>query len=1203
VAGGSGGYSSVGAGGAAGNGSSTLTVSNTTVNSLGGYVGANGGNGGDAAGTSSGAVGGTATASVSTSGAFRDYASGQATGGTGGRTFGTGTGGVGGAAASTATATSTTKGTYNVAAYTRVSGGQGGGNNDAGNGGAGGAATGSSATATESGATGGRALADARSYGGTGGRATGAGSVGGAGSAASGTAATASGFNAVVRAYQTGGSGGRGYSGASGGAGASSTLTNAVSGTTTGGYLTFHQGTAGGNGGYGTAAAGSGGTGTSSLTFDDVTQNAIQASSLRAYIGGQGGNGGGGSTGSTGGAGTATLNLTGASNVDGIATGTGGGGQGSSAVGGAGTATATVTATIGTATAAATAIGGSGSTEAAANATSTAITTAGQQAEATSTGTGGSGLATATATTSGTGIATGISSIAQDPVTTVASEAQSFANSVNPYGYAGSSIESYASGTLAPNSSFVSNVFAANSKIAATSSPGNITGLGGSNAAVFGAGVEGMNNPASETGSHTYTESQDFTLNGSIISGHLIVGLDGYQVAGSTGDTSDFSNLTFTVTVGGVTKVNDSFTSLSAAEAFFSNDAVDAGTFSSTANLAVDVSLSVTTSTAGFDFGQSFVLGSTDGYAPPVVTAPSSVVDGQGKPAAIPGVSVSEATPLTAGQTVTVNLSDTHGLLSETAAQGTITGSGTTSLTLTGTVAQVNADLATLKVTDSTLPSDTITVTSSDSRTGDGAPVTIGVSVNTPPSIAAPSSATVTEGTATPITGVSLAETGNTTGETFTATLSDANGLLSATGTGVSGSGTTMLTITGSLSQVNADLATLQDTDSTLPSDTITIKASDSLGNSATNATIAVTVSSSGGQTFTFTTGVDHFVGGSANDTFVAASKTLSKGDTADGGGGTNTLELMGGGTFDLADPTTLTNILLVTATEGAGSAKPTITLRNGLNVTLDLASGTGGSAGATIKGANDSSIINLGSGKDTVTVGSANETINGGSGEDTIEVNASTIDAKINGGTNAKTVLELTVGGTVTMGAAITDIPTVELKKAANFTANAESGLTIKGSKSADTLTAGGSGQTLTGNGGADTLVGSTAGGDTFEDTYTNLNGVTIDNFAASGDAIDITNLSSKGATESFSNGKLTVVNGTKSVTINLAGTFTTADFHLSADGSGTKITQSGGSDAAVQALVQAMASFAPDVPVAASPGGQSLDPLTPLLAAAHAH
>lgn len=91
-------------------------------------------------------------------------------------------------------------------------------------------------------------------------------------------------------------------------------------------------------------------------------------------------------------------------------------------------------------------------------------------------------------------------------------------------------------------------------------------------------------------------------------------------------------------------------------------------------------------------------------------------------------------------------------------------------------------------------------------------------------------------------TGLSLSETGNTTGETFTVKLSDTNGLLSANGTGVGGAGTKALTITGSADQVNANLATVTDTGATTPSDTIAMTATDSFGNNAPATSIAVTV-------------------------------------------------------------------------------------------------------------------------------------------------------------------------------------------------------------------------------------------------------------------------------------------------------------------------------------------------------------------------
>src|SRR5258705_517347 len=223
----------------------------------------------------------------------------------------------------------------------------------------------------------------------------------------------------------------------------------------------------------------------------------------------------------------------------------------------------------------------------------------------------------------------------------------------------------------------------------------------------------------------------------------------------------------------------------------------------------------------------------------PVITAPATAVVGVGKPIGISGVSLSE-TGNTTGETFTVTLVDTNGLLSAT---GTgITGSGTTTLTISGTLAQVNADLATLTDTDSNLAADTITLTALDSFGNTAEIGKTSCRERGQISMAAPSLTKNGVGKPIAISGVSLSETGKTTGQTFTVTLTDTKGLLSATGTGTTGPGRTTPTITGTLAQVNADLATLKDTDSNLAADTITLTALDSFGNTAAQKQIAVTV-------------------------------------------------------------------------------------------------------------------------------------------------------------------------------------------------------------------------------------------------------------------------------------------------------------------------------------------------------------------------
>ncbi len=227
---------------------------------------------------------------------------------------------------------------------------------------------------------------------------------------------------------------------------------------------------------------------------------------------------------------------------------------------------------------------------------------------------------------------------------------------------------------------------------------------------------------------------------------------------------------------------------------------------------------------------------------PPVLTAPASVTVNQNAATAIAGLSVTE-TGNTTGETFTVQLADSAGDLS---AAGTgISGAGTTALTITGSLAQVNADLATLTSTDAASSADTISLNVSDSLGGAAAPASVSVAVkvhNGPPVIAAPASATVNQNAATAIAGVSLSETGSTTGEIFTVQLADTAGDLSATGAGISGAGTTALTITGSLALVNADLATLTDTDAASSADTISLNVTDSLGGSAAPAVVSVAV-------------------------------------------------------------------------------------------------------------------------------------------------------------------------------------------------------------------------------------------------------------------------------------------------------------------------------------------------------------------------
>jgi autotransporter-associated beta strand protein len=224
--------------------------------------------------------------------------------------------------------------------------------------------------------------------------------------------------------------------------------------------------------------------------------------------------------------------------------------------------------------------------------------------------------------------------------------------------------------------------------------------------------------------------------------------------------------------------------------------------------------------------------------APPSLTGPASVVVGQGQTAAIGGLSILDADAANFGQTVTASFSDSLGVLTATGVG--VSGSGSHNLTISGALAQVDAALSTLTYSAATAGADTLAATLSDGfgMTGAGS---LAITVNGPPQISASGALVVGVGRTGPIGGLSVSEVGSTAGETFTVVLTDDSGLLSTDGPGVSGNGTTSLTLTGSLAQVNAALANLTDDDVNAGSRTLNISTRDSLGGSSVS-TVQISV-------------------------------------------------------------------------------------------------------------------------------------------------------------------------------------------------------------------------------------------------------------------------------------------------------------------------------------------------------------------------
>ena len=182
---------------------------------------------------------------------------------------------------------------------------------------------------------------------------------------------------------------------------------------------------------------------------------------------------------------------------------------------------------------------------------------------------------------------------------------------------------------------------------------------------------------------------------------------------------------------------------------------------------------------------------------------------------------------------------------------GPLSGSGSKSLTLAGTLAQINAALGTLADLDSTTLSDSIALHAVDQFNVSSATQNLAVTVNSLPTISAPASDVVGIGQSAVLSGLGVNESGNTTGETLTVIVSDSQGLLTGNTSGggaIANNGTDDITITGTFAQVEAILGALAIKEASGTSDTVTVTATDGFGNSATPASIAITIEQRAGR-------------------------------------------------------------------------------------------------------------------------------------------------------------------------------------------------------------------------------------------------------------------------------------------------------------------------------------------------------------------
>ena len=139
--------------------------------------------------------------------------------------------------------------------------------------------------------------------------------------------------------------------------------------------------------------------------------------------------------------------------------------------------------------------------------------------------------------------------------------------------------------------------------------------LQSSGSSIFGAGVLGANYSSTSTGSYTYTASntQDYNLTGanSFTLGLLTMG---------SYNTTGFTSITFTVAEGSTTLLTKTFTSLSSAQTYFTDDPVSLGDITGDVDLKLTYKL---TASATLGAGISYLV--ADAPVTDAVHAPGNI--------------------------------------------------------------------------------------------------------------------------------------------------------------------------------------------------------------------------------------------------------------------------------------------------------------------------------------------------------------------------------------------------------------------------------------------------------------------------------------------------------------------------------------------------------------------------------------------------
>ncbi|EWH09365.1 fibronectin type III domain protein, partial [Catenovulum agarivorans DS-2] len=366
---------------------------------------------------------------------------------------------------------------------------------------------------------------------------------------------------------------------------------------------------------------------------------------------------------------------------------------------------------------------------------------------------------------------------------------------------------------------------------------------------------------------------------------------------------------------------------------------------------------------------------------------------------------------------------------------------------------------------------------------------------------------------------------------------------------------------------------------------TVTVVVNDGTENSTSRtSTISVsnvTAASSTAASFNTTNGTNlspAITFTSEDESLTISNTTHASGSTADGGSGTDTLNVVDG--TDLTQLTSLTGFETLNAPNDGGltlseTQHESFTTINGSGTNQFTLSSANGDA--TITGDSDIETYVLSAGF-TFTLGDAAQNVTGSSSDDTVNIAALTVTGSLDGGSGADT-LQMNTGASLSgVGASISNFETLSLTSGASVTlteaqhdsfssivaagtesitiSSADDGLTGASAVetyvlgAANTITLGGAAQNVTGSSENDTVnVGSltatgilnAAGGtDTLSlSTGANVSGATIANFENLTLASDATVTLSASQSSLFS-GTITAA-GTETINITGDGDFTT--------------------------------------------------------------